>query len=435
MSAATQGRNDRPGRPDASGASGNAMVVALLVLMLMTTAGVAFVAVTKSEKQIAGNQMAVTQAMYTAEAGITEALFRMSHSGDAANFIGPPLPYQGWGKYLVTQSGNSSLDPDAKLLADDGWDNDNDSYVDETNERYAEALSKQPNDGTALRYPYVRVEYKMRSNELVRFGDHDANAATPPAENLVVGAPVLRITALGQKGNANKVIEAEAIRFPFVDVSSAIWSGGSMKLNGNALIIDGRDHEMTAPYDTIPDAPAVPAIMTEGPTTDAPLDAGQENNVIGAGGDGSVYQSPFTYDFNQILAQAGGMVDYKLAGGTSLASSDPPLGSLLNPKLTLCDGNLDISGTWSGAGILVVNGNLKMTGGCQFTGIVVCLGDLSLAGGGPADVAHIIGGLIYQGTVIDDSSVGGAGRVRYSSGAVNNALRLSRYTLASWRER
>jgi hypothetical protein len=50
-------------------------------------------------------------------------------------------------------------------------------------------------------------------------------------------------------------------------------------------------------------------------------------------------------------------------------------------------------------------------------------------------VAHVIGGLIYQGTVIDDSSVGGAGRVRYSSGAVNNALRLSRYTLASWRER
>ena len=84
----------------------------------------------------------------------------------------------------------------------------------------------------------------------------DANAATPPEENLIVGAPVLRITALGQTGNANKVIEAEAIRFPFVDVSSAVWSGGELKLNGNALIIDGRDHEMTAPYDTIPGAPA-----------------------------------------------------------------------------------------------------------------------------------------------------------------------------------
>jgi hypothetical protein len=434
MSHTTQGWTQAPHVPAATGSSGNAMVVALLVLMLMTAAGVTFVAVTKSEKQIAGNQMAGTQAMYNAEAGISEALTRMSNPNDPANYIGPPLPYQGWGKYLVLQAGNSTLDPDRAAQASDGWDNDNDSYVDEPDERYAEVLSKQPNDANSLRYPYVRVEYKMRSNELVRFGDADGNAATPPTENLAVGAPVLRITALGQKGNANKILEAEAVRFPFVDVSAAVWSGGELKLNGNALLIDGNDHEMTAPYDYVSGAPPVAAVMTEGPTTDVPLGPGQENNVLGLGGDGSVVQSPFTYDFNQVLAAAGGMVDYKLPGGTSLTSSSASLGTLLSPKMTVVDGNLSISGAWTGAGILVVNGNLKMTGGCQFVGIVVVLGDLSMAGGGPADVANIVGGLIYQGTVIDDSSLGGAGRVLYSSGAVNNALRLSRYMLTSWRE-
>ena len=54
-----QGEDIRPGAGMASGhgdrQSGNAMVIALLVLMVMTSVGVAYVAVTKSEKQIAGN--------------------------------------------------------------------------------------------------------------------------------------------------------------------------------------------------------------------------------------------------------------------------------------------------------------------------------------------------------------------------------------------
>jgi hypothetical protein len=429
-----QGRKGVAPAPDPTGASGNAMVVALLVLMLMTAAGVTFVAVTKSEKQIDGNQMAGTQAMYSAEAGISEALMRMN-PGNAAAYIGPANPTPGWGRYLVTANGKSALDPDGAKLAGDGWDNNNNSYVDESGERYPEVLSMQPNSADALRYPFVRVEYKLRSNQLVRFGDADGNAATPPVENLTVGAPVLRLTALGQKGNANKILEAEAVRFPFVDVNSAIWTGKHLTLNGNALLVDGSDHYMASPYDTIPGAPALPGVMTLGPVTDVPLGPGQDNNILGSGGIASIQQSTYTYDFNQIKTDAATTNDYSLAAGTTLSSSDPPLGTVASPKITYAQGNLKISGSWTGAGILVVNGNLTMTGGAQFMGIVVCLGDANLAGGGPADVANIIGGLIYQGTVVDASAVSGAARVLYSSAAVNNAQMLKRYTLAWWRER
>lgn len=419
----------------AAGASGNAMVVALLVLMLFTAAGVTFVAVTKSEKQIAGNQMAGTQAMYSAEAGISEALRRMN-AGDPASYIGPAAPTPAWGRYLVVQAGNSALDPEGALQAQDGWDNNHNSYVDETGERYPEVLSKQPVATDAPVYPYVRVEYKMKANQLVRFGDADHNPATPHVENPTIGAPVLRLTALGRRGTANKIIEAEAVRFPFVDANSAVWAGGALKLNGNAFLVDGRDHEMTSPYDLIAGAPPVPGILTEGATSDASLGPGQGDNVLGAGGDScSVQQSSFTYDFNQILAMAGDMADTKLPAGTSLSSSDPPLGTLAVPKFTLAQGNLSINGTWNGAGILVVNGNLSMGGGSQFKGLVVVLGDIKYTGAGPADVAHIVGALIYQGTLVDDSSIGGAGRLYYSSAAVNNALMLSRYTLSMWRER
>jgi len=148
-----------------------------------------------------------------------------------------------------------------------------------------------------------------------------------------------------------------------------------------------------------------------------------------------VTQSPVTYDFNGIWAAISPLSEVAVPAGTTLSSSSPSIGTLANPKIMTVNGNLKIQGTWSGGGIMVVNGNLEMGGGCQYNGIIVCLGDVSLAGGGPADVARILGGIIYQGTIVDNSSYGGACRVFYSTEAINAAQQLSRYQLAWWRER
>ncbi|MEK7348705.1 MAG: PilX N-terminal domain-containing pilus assembly protein [Candidatus Eisenbacteria bacterium] len=424
----------KPRRPRRTSDAGNAMVVALLVLMLFTAAGVTFVAVTKSDKQIAGNQLSSSQAMYAAEAGLSEALARMNNPSNP-DYIGTATPTPGWGRYVVSEAGTSGYDPNCGLTETDGYDNDGDGTADEAGERYPEILSAAPSVDQSVRYPYVRVTYKAQGTDLVRFGNHDANPLTPLAENVNFGAPVLELTARGDRGNASKTIEAVAYRYPLLDVNSAIWSGGSMQMNGNAFLIDGHDHDATAPYDTISGATAVPGVMTEGPTTDVPLALGQEDNVLGLGGDGSVTQSPITYDFDGIWATIAPIADVTLGGGTTLSSSSPNIGTLANPKITAVNGNLTVQGTWSGAGILVVNGNLDIGGGSQYDGIIVVLGDVTLAGGGPADVARIVGGLIFQGTVIDNSSYGGACRIFYSTAAINNALLLSRYQLAWWRER
>ena len=436
----TQGDDIRPGAGTASvdggRQSGNAMVIALLVLMVMTSVGVAYVAVTKSEKQIAGNSMTSAQAMYAAEAGIAEGLHRMAFPAESTNYIGPVgLPTAGWGKYIVLANGASLLDPSGTSLASDGLDNDGDTFVDESGERYPEVLTKQTISADALRYPFVRVEFKTQGNQLLRYGDADDDPTTPPVENLVKGAPMLRITASGRRGNAAKTLEAEAVRFPLVSVASAIWAGGLMGFNGNAFLIDGHDHFATSPYDTITGAPPVPAVMTEGPITDAPLGGGQLDNVIGEGGNASVQHSGFTYDFVQLWSQLSSMADFKDAGPLTYGSSTPMHGTLSDPKVTIVDGGLAVNGTWQGAGILMVNGNLAMGGGCTFKGIVIATGDVTLTGGGPADQARIVGGIIYQGSLVDASKTAGSGRIYYSSEAVNSALTLNRYTLAWWRER
>ncbi len=434
MNRSIQRETGEPRRPRARAEAGNAMVVALLVLMLFTAAGVTFVAVTKSEKQIAGNQLSSSQAMYAAEAGLSEAIGRMNNPNDP-DYIGTPTPSPGWGRYLVSEKDVSKVDPNWAVTEKDGLDNDGDAVADNADERYPEELSQAPIRDKNVQYPYVRVTYKTQGTDLVLFGDHDANSLTPPAENIKFGAPVLELEARGDRGNASKTIEAVAYRYPLLDVNSAIWAGGSLKMNGNAFLIDGNDHEPTAPFDTIPGASPVPGIMTEGPTSDAELSLGQEDNVLGAGGEGSVTQSPITYDFDGLWATIAPIADVTLAGGTSLTSASPAIGTMADPKITAVNGNLKVQGTWTGAGILIVNGNLDIGGGCSFAGIVLVLGDVKCAGGGPADVARIVGGLIYQGTVIDDNSYGGACRVFYSSAAVNNSLLLSRYQLAWWRER
>ena len=427
----TESRASRAGRD--TGEAGNALVAALLILMVLTAAGVAFVAVTKSEKQISGNAVMATEAFYNAEAGISEGLYRMSFKKDSLNFIGPNIETPGWGRYIVRASGASSLDPDGGSLETDGFDNDGDASVDESGERYPETLSKQESGG--LRYPYVRVEYKTQGGQLVRYGDADQDALTPPRENLTYGAPMLRITASGKRGASTKVLEAEAVRFPLMNVESALWTGSPLTLNGNAFWIDGHDHAMTSPYDTITGAPPVKGILTKGPKSDVEMTINQQDNVTGEGGEASVEQSTFTYDFDAMWSTLSVVAQYSFTGNATWSSSTPSYGTLTEPAITTFKGDLGIKGTWQGAGVLMVDGNLEMQGGSVFRGIVICTGTLSLAGGGPADLAHVVGGVISKGVTATDNSTGGAARVFYSSQAVNNALTLNRYTLAWWRER
>jgi len=414
------------------------MVVALLVLLVLTTAGVAYVAVTKSEKQISGNSMTAAQALYAAEAGITEGLHRMAFPAESLNYIGPAAgPVAGWGRYIVIANGRSALDPDGPNLEHDGLDNNGNGLVDEPGERYPEVLTKQTVDASALRYPYVRVEYKTQGPNLVLFGDADNDPSTPPVENLTKGTPELRITARGRQGTADKMLEAESMRFPIIQVAGAIWTGGKLNFDGNAFLVDGHDHRATPPLDTIPGAPTVRGILTKGPATDvtANLTPSQLDNVTGAGGNGSVTQTAFSYDFNQLWATFAAMADNSYTGDQAWSGVSPTFGSLANPKVTAVNGNLALTGQWTGGGILVVNGNLDMRGGSQFTGVVICLGDVDFAGGGPADKAHVIGVLVYQGTMVNNSKLHGSSDVYFSTEAINAANTVGRYTLSWWRER
>jgi Tfp pilus assembly protein PilX len=84
-------------------------------------------------------------------------------------------------------------------------------------------------------------------------------------------------------------------------------------------------------------------------------------------------------------------------------------------------GDLSISGTGEGQGILLVEGNLTVQGRIDFYGPVIVTGGVDVRGTGSDDV-KFYGGILAQNVTLDDSRLTGNATVNYSSCAIRRAL-------------
>ena len=93
------------------------------------------------------------------------------------------------------------------------------------------------------------------------------------------------------------------------------------------------------------------------------------------------------------------------------------------------NGDLSISGTGSGQGILLVEGNLNVQGRIDFYGPVIVTGGVNIRGTGSDDV-KFYGGVMAQDVTLDDSRLTGNATVNYSSCAIKRALQGSAKPIA-----
>ncbi len=84
-------------------------------------------------------------------------------------------------------------------------------------------------------------------------------------------------------------------------------------------------------------------------------------------------------------------------------------------------GDLSISGSGEGQGILLVEGNLQVQGRVDFYGPVIVTGGVDVRGTGSDDV-KFYGGIMAQNVTLDDSRLTGNATVNYSSCAIKRAL-------------
>lgn len=427
--------------------AGNAMVISLLVLFLLTSLGVSYVAVTKGDKQVAGNQLTSSQAFSNAEAGIAEVLNRMSNPNlpYPSGYIGQPPSTgytPGWGVYVITDPGNSALDPQYDATISDGLNNDPqiDSSVDETSEHYNELSSRQNNPfvipvSAKLDYPWVKVRYKLNgSNQIVLFGDHDNNPTTPPQENVVRGLPKLIVTSAGRRGTGQKVVTVEAVKWPLPPVPGSVYTEGPMSFGGAAFYVDGHDHDYAAPWDTIPGSQPVSGISTtlDPNSIESTLNGPQADNIVGTGSTPSVDPAPVNLDL-EAMADAWTEEANIVLNGDQANPNTSTWGSTtttpMSLKIVRINGDLHVSGTASGAGVLIIDGDMVLSGQFTWYGVVLVLGDVMVTGGGATK--QIVGGLMVQGSMTG-SAINGNIKTLYSSKMISQLNALSRYEVSSW---
>ncbi|UCF78887.1 MAG: hypothetical protein JSW03_01005 [Candidatus Eiseniibacteriota bacterium] len=417
---------------------GNALVVALLVLMVLSTMAVAFVAVTKTEKQISGNQLRGAQALYVAEAGVSEALTRMSLQG-SPSYIGENLhsPTAGWGRYIVLGNGGSFGDPEHSLTESDSLDNNNNGSIDETGEVYPEVPSSQVGLQDAIQYPWVKVRYKLADDagvtRVVLYGDHDNDPATRPVENFVAGFPVLIVTSNGIRSNADKTVEVEAVKVPGPPVPGSVYTEGNLDCKGTSFHIDGSDYDPVS-EEIVAGSTPLPGIVATGGLAAVDCNVPQGwNNIEGSGAAPSVATATFDIDLAAYVQTYGSMADIIYNGDQSNPTTSN-WGTIDDYKIIhVRGGDLHLSGTNSGGGVLLVDGDLMISGQFSWYGLIVCLGDVDFTGGGAG--IHVYGCVMTQGNMATSGSVTGNADLFYSSATISKLSDLSGYTVALWTER
>lgn len=426
-------------RKSREGQEGSVMVITMLLLMALTALGAALMMTSRTETQIMGNEISYSQALCVAEAGLNEAVARLS-TPDAPQYIAETVTPRnpGWGRYIVLARGNSAADPDFARTASDSLDNDLDAATDETSESYPEVLSVQANSTNPLNYPWVKVTYKLDShNNMVLYGDHDNNPATPQRNNLVFGEPIIRVTSRGEQGATNRTLELELVRPPSFDIRACMYTeDDDFNFNGDDFLISGQDFD-PATGDTIPGSTRLPAMITTGDVGKLLGSVGgqQGDQFIGSGGEADIQSSPVDLNLEWYVETWGGLADMHYVGDTNNPQDMGAWGGYDDYHIIYVeDGDLTLQGEASGGGLILVDGDVKIVGSFTWYGVIIVLGNVYIKGGGdlPGQF-HVYGGVFSNGGGLN--TVAGNADIFYSSLAIDRLSRLTGVTLLSWNEK
>ena len=248
----------------------------------------------------------------------------------------------------------------------------------------------------------------------------------------------MTITSTGHFGNTNHQSIVTAKREPakMPPVNGALYISSDTlytKLQGN-LEIDGNDRN-------IDDSPGsespMPGIAVDDPGDSAyvinDLKPKISNDIDGLGGSPSVHSVDDTTNWKEVTENLIFAADYTLPSGTY--GNGTVLGTFAEPKITYVTGDVHLSGTATGSGIMIINGNVTMSGQFTYYGMLIVYGQSSIQ-------TDIVGnGGIYGSTALIGNSVDikatGNASFYYSSQAIQNAqvnLKSSRFDILTWWE-
>jgi hypothetical protein len=401
--------------------------MAILVIFALTVIGSVISMIASMDVKISGNQRMSTEALYAAEAGLSEAVHRMSLINPTVETVG------GWtGNIAISDA--PPYDPNWKTRI----------YM--TNPGSAPGgKGSNVHTGTILDLKSRKIEYSATSGfedvltiehkweDRNNNGIRDANEIVlydpvqVPPENFATGFPVEVVSVTGRHGLGERRIEAETVKLEVLGRSlGALFIDKSVRITGTPDFC-GFNHDVAVPNGTNPNAcfawhigaGALAGVTTTGDSVDI---AGSVQVLGSPKPTNTDPANPF-YSIEEVLGITTVQLNQILAGGHKTITN--PLNGI-----TYINGDATVNANTIGEGLLYVTGHMKVAGGFEYRGLIYVEGDVQFVGD-----AWILGSMIVRGTK-DDSFSAGKAELLYSGEAITRYVgQYFPMIRLSWRER
>ena len=353
---------------------GIALVVALLILLVISMLATVLMMSVKVNSKITSHGLREAAALNTAQAGVAEAMSRLSDPDDLPTGLnGNPR--------AVVQIFNA-LPGSVPALG-----------TDSTGFATAQPAGSWLDYSTATRGPNVlTVQYKT---DAARTAIYKYDSGSIPHIQTASGSSIYVITVTGRAGGDHKSIQAEVIQKPVqVLAKGAVVAQVGIEFSGNSDVC-GKNHRVDTPVGTriaacdnyLVGSGDMPGAWSEGTITPGGSSQQAGNPPITDHQTG-FYTGPWDV-FNMSQAEF-----YSWIGAPIGSEPAPPAGIYyLDNNTTTQDhsGNFAYHGG-DGEGLLYVDGDLTINGNFNFKGLVYIEGDLKING-----TCWILGGLVVKG--------------------------------------
>jgi Tfp pilus assembly protein PilX len=364
--------------------AGIALPITLILMALITSLTVAFLAFTSAEPVIASNQMANAQARALAESGVERALWALSKGETLPSPVGAladplpapvPAPYDGSqfisvgvGEFKVTVANGAA-----------------------TNERNITAVGYVPNHTNPIAIKKIQTTVTH------------IKIPTPPCAVCAGGEAPAGATTNIQVGGSASIVASLAQGAQYCAGSTptaAAYSAGSINTNGNPNIAGPTGGT---------------ALATNQPASSFTSFLFSDNDISAikalAKANGTYYQGSQTWT----SPPPNGIVFVDTPSGNTLTNTSPTADQSVV---------VDIHGSWTQgwSGWLVVAGSVWISGNAQLSGLVYAQNDVTLHGNGNGNVTGAVvstNRVDTQSTNIDTDDTGNA-PVTYNCPAVQN---------------
>lgn len=380
---------------------GFVLILALVTMLAMTIIGLSVVMNMTTDMQLSRNERDAKAAFQLAEAGINEAIARLHLPTSSPRHIGELAGDAGYRTISWNSGGDKNFgtgNADTDRQSADGLNYEVEiSYLDESNpEGFCDDNEAAPN--TTVNHPVVPpAGCQNTASEIVMFGkDFRMGSLT----NITYGKhPVYRISSVGTSNGTSRTIEAYLGATNLnTDTEGAINTNACISIAGGATSITGGVKEAGGGgCTTCNDGLGGCAVKANdpmdtylGPDISDVIDFADEkhqckNGTCSAAGD----DMPSSGKIDDIVQDWG---DYAGDTYSTMIYIDNSGGK-----------EADISGNFTGRGILIVTGDLKLSGNLSYEGLIYVFGTLTISGGGSA--------LNVQGGIMADNTVGLNGNI------------------------